>query len=124
LKLSNWEKIRDLAWNVHEHVNKANTLDWSDFNNGNTSLWSSSNSWQEWTHSNIDNDEKNNYWPLIWVDSDNWIWKIYDLDWVSSNIFVRGVTANEGVDTGIFWLKLNWNNSSYRTLGFRCAYIK
>jgi len=122
LKLSNWEYIYDFSWNVWEHVNKANTIDWSWFNVWKTSLaWSS-----DWT-SRDDNwiydtwdmakyGSKYNLWKA------HWMWNIYYANWIASNIFLRGASANNGSSAGVFVLLLSRTSTQLsRTVGFRCV---
>ena len=122
LKLSNWEEIYDLSWNVWEYVNKANTIDWSDFN-----LWQTSFSWSSnwidwddnWIYDEIDMLKYGSK-KLLWKI--NWMWSLYYSNWVASNIFVHGAGANNGSHAGVFALYLNRTSSnSDRGAGFRCA---
>lgn len=120
-KLSNWFEIWDFSWNVWEHVNKSNTLDWSDYNLGNTNFYSSG--WDiEWNSSNIDNSERNNYWPLFWINSDNWMWRILSSDWVSDNIFIRSWSYTDTESAWIYSIDLSKTSSSKsENIWFRCS---
>lgn len=122
LKLSNWEEIWDLAWNLYEHVNKANTIDWSNYNSWQTIVsWSSE--WEDrdidWIYNYTDMDK---YGSIFHYWKDKWMWTIYYADWVSSNTFIRGAWAFHISYTGIFslWLAL-LDSQLYKTIGFRCA---
>jgi len=72
LTLSNWEEIWDLAWNVKEHVNKANTLDWT-----NNDLWQTKITWwssptsrdDDWIYSVLD---MNKYGSVLWYWKYKW----------------------------------------------------
>jgi len=122
LKLSNWEEIYDLSWNVREHVNKENTIDWSDFN-----LWETSVSWSsnwinwddDWIYDEIDMlkyGSKN----LLWTN--NWMWNLFYANWKSNNNFIRGGNGNHGSHAGIFTLHLYTDSdSSNKYVGFRCV---
>ena len=116
-KLSNWEIIWDLAWNVWEHVNKANTIDWSNYANWtNWDPCSVTDGVYEWTACS---DKK--FWPsnTSW-NSAQWMWKVWDYDWT---IFLRGAGANRGADAGLFALGLDRAaGGQYRYVGFRCAF--
>ena len=130
LRLLNWAVIRDLAWNVWEFVNKANTLDGSNYYNlpeSNTKFSDTdSSSWRDWNYGDISFDERYNYWPIIALNSINWVWSVFDLDWASDNIFERGWSADDNY-AWIFSLSLRaWDSLWYKapSVWFRCAYIK
>lgn len=123
-KLSNWEEIWDLAWNLWEHVNKANTIDWTNYNTGLTQINSNNTDWWLWT--NISDEERKRYWPSynnLW--NNNGVWTIY---WVSSvvdnNIFARWWSAVNGTYTWLFAIYLDWDKDFFHdwNLWFRCAY--
>jgi prepilin-type N-terminal cleavage/methylation domain-containing protein len=119
LILSNWEEILDLSWNIWEHVNKANTIDWTNYDFlTNPDLSSINNAWIDW--SSISSVNKLIYWPSIWFDSTNGIGQIYQANWT---IFLYWSSAVQ-VD------KSQWLFSLYlwagivaegRHIGFRCA---
>ncbi len=123
LILSNWEEIWDLAWNLWEHVNKANTtIDWTNYN-----LWKT---WIIWSSSwsNFDNDGKydindmKKYWSNLWLWLTNGMWNIYYASWVLSSIFIRGGHSFNISNSGIFAMHLNRIESTKNVrVGFRCA---
>ncbi len=118
LTLSNSEEIWDLSWNVWEHVNKANTIDWTDYATWtNPDILTTNNAWWEW--SSASSNYKELYWPSVWVDASNWIWRIYQADWT---VFVRGGGASDASYTGVFTLYLDGASTSQsRNAGFRCS---
>jgi hypothetical protein len=131
LTLSNWAKIWDLAGNIWEHTNKANTIDWNNYNSnsfrlsnacwGNTRYSFSGNDWVaecSWANSYT----YNNIWPTtISLNSANWIWRIYSYN-TENNIFLRGGAASDAAGAGLFALNLIWAVSSQnRGVGFRCS---
>jgi len=128
--LSNWQIIWDIAGNVWEHVNKANTLDWSNY-----AIWTN---WINFMFAKTaDNDICNaTDWFYEWstcvskaismnwpanssYTTTNWIWGVRDYD---ATIIARGSAWGDTASVGIFALFLAWNNisSSYNN-GFRCA---
>jgi len=133
LKLSNGEIIRDLAGNVWEHVNKANTKDWGNFNVWMTKFDEVSNNWNGtyewhktgWSATTIPEEMRKKYGPSksMYTHTTNWVWNIYG--WyitTNNNVFLRGGSVN-GADTGVFTLTLS-PLSSYQHIhvGFRCAF--
>lgn len=127
LMLSNWEIIWDFAGNVWEHVNKANTLDWSNY-----SMWTNGIDFKtpkvdmcntiDWFYawSTCNARAISLYWPSnsSWT-STNWVSWIWDYD---GNIFLRGANAGDGVNTGIFALHLSRSTTDQDgNVGFRCA---
>ncbi len=93
--------------------------DWYSFKSG----WTDTEPQCEFTNGYT----QNNIWPkIIWLNADNWIWRIYsykennnDID----NIFLRSAGANNTKDAGIFMLLTSWdNNTQYSGGGFRCSY--
>jgi len=120
--LSNGSEIWDLSGNIWEHVNKANTLDGTNYNVWQTIIaWSSNwTSWDDdWIYSQADMQK---YWSALWLGIANGIWNLYYADWVSSNIFLRGGDAGYGAVTGVFTLYLS-RSSTYANplVGFRCS---
>jgi len=121
LTLSNWQQIWDLAWNVFEHINKANTLDWSNYGS-----WTSIISWMsslgiddDWIYSKID---MNKYWSIYWYWISKWMWNVLNLN-LPNNILLRSGRADLTTATGIFTLHYSWDfTRSDETTGFRCAY--
>ena len=121
-KLSNGQRIWDLSGNVWEHVNKANTLDWSNYNVWQTSMtWSSS--WTNWDDDGIYAlEDMKKYGSLYSLWKSNWMWNLYYANWVANNIFIRGTSANLASYTGVFTISLRWTSThQYRYVGFRCA---
>ncbi len=122
LILSNWEEIVDLAGNVREYVNKANTIDWTNYN-----LWQTSIAWSSnWI--NLDNDGKYDindmkiYWSSLWLWITSGMWNLWYANWVVSNVFIHGFGAADGFGAGIFAMSLSWTSvGQSRYLGFRCA---
>jgi len=120
LTLSNWEKIWDLSWNVQEHVNKANTIDWVNYNLWtNPTLWNANGGWGvRWN--TLITINRLLYWPLLDnLDVQNWVWFIFQGNWVE---FIRGGNSYYGADDGIYQLNL-LQSSDYSNglVGFRCA---
>ncbi|MDD5770417.1 MAG: hypothetical protein PHE25_05605, partial [Candidatus Gracilibacteria bacterium] len=121
LTLSNGNQIWDFAGNVWSHVNKANTIDGSNYNVGQTSVsgCSTPTLWSEWS-SCID---KTNSSINGSYNSNQGIGQIYYSQGVASNIFLRGASASDGVGAGVFTLHLSWTTTnSLGSVGFRCAY--
>ena len=116
-------KIWDLVWNVRENVNKANTLDGSNYDSGtNPDISSSNNVRLEWTDGSINTNLAKNYTSAWNYNSNNGIWKLYQADWT---IFIRGGAASNssyGDYAGVFTLHLCWGASrNGGHTGFRCA---
>ncbi len=132
LTLSNWEEIRDLAWNVREHVNQWNTLDWSNY----TILSTLDLCWgliiDEWSECIITWDDVVVWWwgwPGCWrwgcwpwsgqYWNDQWVGWINN---VTSNIFVRWWSALGASTVWIFALRLDWADDALANFWwFRCA---
>lgn len=123
LKLSNWQVIWDLAWNVWEHVNKANTIDWTNFSKTNNKAFVL----ESW--SNADYIELNTYIWNYFIDyvlpnnksltKSNWVWSLRFYD---GTIFLRGGNASSWGNVGIFALILLWlEDSQTSSVGFRCS---
>jgi hypothetical protein len=121
LTLSNWEKIWDFAGNVREHVNKADTVDGSNYNVWHTALWDS-DSRTAWDDADKDVNEKTKYGPSVCYSSGCWVWQVRYDKWVDNNIFLRGGNANNAAEAGVFTLNLlRTSSSAYRYVGFRCV---
>jgi len=137
LKLSNWEYVYDLSWNVFEHVNWANTVDWSS---SNTFKWNICNTITAWFHSFTENSENdsspqcnfidgfsyNEYWPsIIWLNSSNWIWRVrsYDLnDTKDDRVITRWSSWSYWYHWWVFTFGVTRDISKwYKTAGFRCV---
>jgi hypothetical protein len=134
LILSNREEIWDLSWNLQEHVNWANTLDWSNYNTMQAQscwrtdeIWAwNSFSWNDWTpECNFGNwYSYSNIWPLTSnLNANNWIWRIWNYWWSLTNrVFLRGGRATINSSAGVFALFLDWGSiSNLRNIGFRCS---
>jgi len=119
--LFNWEIIWDFAWNVAEHVNKANTKDGSGFDDWQTSLGSSTSCFVDWN--TVSDDDKSKYGPLLWETSDQWIGWICSPSWVYDNVFIRWWSYLAQEDSWIYNIVLRKNNSSSELdhVWFRCA---
>jgi len=119
--LFNGEIIWDFAWNVAEHVNKANTISWSWYDDNQTSLWSSSDCYVEWN--TLWDSERKQYWSLFWDTYLQWIWKVCRPSWVSNNVFIRGWAYWWGKVVWIYNLLLDKRNlgSKQNYIWFRCA---
>ncbi len=114
--------IWDFAWNVAEHVNKANTIDGTWYNQWNTQLWISNWSWKEMTDVDSGVVNYNEYIPLIWEDGSESMWWVYDLNWRNNNVFLRWGSYYDWYNVWIYTLNLNWNNSDDdSSVWFRCA---
>ncbi len=135
LTLSNWSIIWDLSGNVWEHVNKANSLDWTGFNNWSI-LVSNICTWSNWYYSFGSWDfSPPSWWVCNWangysysvigpkilnLNSDNGIWRLYSNAAIfSNNIFYRGRDWLGG--GGIYMLAVSDDSLSWGTTGFRCA---
>jgi len=139
LKLSNWEIIWDLAWNIWEYVNKANTNDWINYNSNDFKSWVACNwangwyafsNWEItpptlWTCNYINWYSYSNNWPKILnLNTDNGIWRIYSFN-TPNNVWIRWGTSNLNSSpySGIFTLNLRWSETSWHpSVGFRCSY--
>jgi len=130
--LSNGQVIWDLAWNVQEHVNKSNTLDWTNYNDwanwlSNACSWSlvwTSFYWNDWILPCTYNIwySYSNIWPKTPnLNALNWIWRIYS-NTTANNIFIRWGHWAHVATAGIFTIGLIWDSSTAITsTGFRCA---
>ena len=137
LMLSNGYKITDLAWNVWEHVNKWNTIDWTNFNTNSFSTesmcsnntwwkrkwWYGTDSFNYWTCMFISPYTKEWYWPKWNYNADNWMWRIYATNTEDrDNIFIRWGGNTNAAYAGIYSLYLDWFSSTkYASVGFRCV---
>jgi len=125
--LSNWQIIWDIAGNVFELVNKANTLDWSNYN-----IWTN---WINFSSPKVDICNATDWfyeWSIClnktismnWSNNSsyttaNWVWGVRDYD---NNIFIRGGRWYDATSAGVFALALNLGTAaSNPNVGFRCA---
>jgi len=119
LLLSNGEIIWDFAWNVSEHVNKANTLDGTLYNSLQTSVvWCSpTTGYTEWTTCTGGSPSNNSL-----LNSINWIWKIDYSAGVPVNIFIRSWKFWDTINAWIYNLSLQYDDTyKVESLWFRCA---
>lgn len=120
--LSNWQEIYDISGNLWEHVNKANTIDWSFYNMGQTTfLWSSNWFWwdDDGKYDSVDM-LKNSSLYLYWIS--NWIWNLNFSNWAPNNVFIRWSDVLWGDNTWIYAINLAWTSTtSYRYTWFRCV---
>ena len=122
LTLFDWTTIWDLAWNIWEHVNKANTIDWTDYNLWQTKFSNISTWWKELTNIDSSIPNYNEFVPLIWIDKNESMWWVYDLDWVAWNVFMRWGYYDDWVNIWIYAIQLNWRNNNKNVHAwFRCA---
>lgn len=124
-KLSNSAYVWDMSWNLREQVNKANTIDGTDYNLGSNTSIASGWSWKVyWDSSFVSSLEKWDYGPLILVSTsiaDHKWWGYVAPD--TGNVFVRGWSATSGNDSGLYDLLLDQSETSFSSNhGFRCAY--
>jgi len=148
LKLSNWEVIWDLAGNVWEYVNKANTIDGMNYNTWKLKFddvrdhWNISNSWTSneyynwhktgWSASTIPEEIRKKYGPskTTYTHTINGVWNIqgwYTRDTTQShNVLLRGGSAAYASNpdiAGIYTMYLTWTSSTQsNSVGFRCAF--
>ena len=106
--LSNWQKIRDLAWNVWEIVDKESSY--------NPSLWTGNIGWSAVSDLNI-----SKYWPLISKSTASWIWNITNAGWVNSFVFEYGWSSWDWSRVWIYWLDTQSSGLKHGSVGFRCA---
>ena len=125
LTLSNWQQIWDLAGNVWEYVNKANTLDWSNYNVGQTSIWwaSPDDAWD--TDGIYSGEDMLKYWSILWLWSDAGMGSVYYAKGTGDNVFRRGNAALGTRYTGIFSILLSSTDKNrYTGTSFRCVISK
>ncbi|EKE28016.1 MAG: hypothetical protein ACD_3C00111G0033 [uncultured bacterium (gcode 4)] len=134
LTLSNWNVIWDFAWNVWEHVNKANTLDATNIDSNNFSLESACNNWTWAQWSWYWNDWvaecqfqnwylRTSYWPGWAYNSNQWVWRIYANNTEDrNNVFIRWDNWMHMGNAWIYTLNLQQRavDSDY-SVGFRCT---
>jgi len=122
LILSNQEEIWDLAWNLFENVNRANTIDWKDFH-----LWKLTISWSsswttrddDWVYSKVDMDK---YWSFFWYWVSKGMWNLFYANWKNDGVLLRWWAGFHNDNVWIFTLFLLWwFNSQFQSVGFRCA---
>ena len=130
LILFNWQKVWDLAWNVNEYVNKANTLDWSWFDTWQTSIVSYISGGGD--YGDMDEDgiynsiDMNKYGSIFYLWVDNGMWTIQDWDWATDNVLLRWFSSFDWWEVWIFSITMGFaDGGNINWLkGFRCAYIK
>jgi hypothetical protein len=120
--LSNWQEIRDLSWNVHEHVNKANTSDWINYN-----IWLTTFAWcsptntydTDWICSIVDMAK---YSSTYFYWNSKWMWGIIYSSWINDNVFIRWASATDATNAWIYTIRLeNTKTKMASNIGFRCA---
>ena len=135
LKLSNNQRIRDLAWNVWEHTNKADNINGTWYNSNDflvSNACNSVNDWQAFASGSVADwkntcSRTNGYsYNLVWpatpnLNTNNGIGRIYSFN-TANNIFLRGGNGRDGSYTGIFALNLlrGASNPGF-AVGFRCV---
>jgi len=122
LTLSNSQEIWDFAWNVWEHVNKSNTINWTDNDLWQTTIWWSTNwTWwdDDWVYTLTDMDLYGSIFHY-WISKG--MWNLFYSNWVATNVFVRWWSWSDWLNWWIYLLVLWFNNTNntYAT-GFRCA---
>ncbi|NUJ97435.1 prepilin-type N-terminal cleavage/methylation domain-containing protein [Candidatus Gracilibacteria bacterium] len=124
--LSNSSVLRDIGGNVSEHVNKANTVDGSNYNFGDLSLGSSTST-VAWNDSDIVS-ARSLHGPLLALNGlSHGIGNVGYPAGVSNNVIIRGGGCMPcgAEDTGLYGLELNHDeNTEGVSFGFRCAYIE
>jgi len=121
-KLSNGSIIWDMAWNVWEHVNKANNTSGIGFNSGQTSV-SGSSAPTAWDDNGIYTPaDMQRYGSALELGTSAGRGTIFRAEWVASNVFTRGANARQGSNTGLFALGLGITSGDQGIIiGFRCA---
>ncbi len=119
--LTNGQTIWDLSGNVWEHVNKANTIDGTGYNTGQTAVsWSSAPTL--WDNDGIYGTDMQRYGSATGLGTTGGMGNLYYGQGVASNTLLRGGSADSGANAGVFTLILsNASGSAYRGVGFRCA---
>lgn len=120
--LSNWSEIWDLVWNIREHVNKSNTINWDNYN-----LWLTKIEWcnKVGLSDFIDCLDKTN-WPFWIFNSLNWVGQFYYIELLTDNIFIRWWAANTMSNWAwIYSLAIDHSFISFNSsMWFRCSYKK
>ena len=139
LKLYNSEYIYDMAWNIQEYVNWANTIDWSTNSNIDFNIcwgWGGSG-WSRYSFKNwpldsryqceLSNAYLGEFWPIIsTLNASNGVWNIYS----HGTSFDAPALAYgaDAWDTSLAWVfGVTWmiyTSTVWGGLGFRCTYIK
>lgn len=125
LSLTNGQKIWDFVGNVWEEVNKANTIDGSDYDNWHTSVWWSSKD-DGWDDDGIYSwSDMLKYGSVFWLWKWAWMWNVYYAKWKDNDILGYGASANNGINAGVFALAFSRTGSNAgRVAGFRCVISK
>ncbi len=114
--------IWDLSGNVWEHVNKANTIDGSRFNTGQTTVAGSSGPtvWDDnWIY-NLTDMKVYSAATLKWTAGG--MWSIYYSQGLPNNIFIRWGSSWDWIYSGIFTLDMDDTTVyGYKNIGFRCV---
>ena len=118
--ISNNQTIRDLWWNLREHVDRWNNPVITTATIWNWSLCVSSNYWyNNWEPSTTCWVK---YWPIYnkwWVDM--WMWYVWN-SWDTNRVFVRWWDAADKTQWWIYLLRLDLiSTNTNGNLGFRCV---
>lgn len=119
--LSNGLSLWDIAWNVSEHVNKANTDSGVGYNE-----WQTTVSWASELWPDADGlygiEDMKKYSGAYWFERSQWWGSVFVHSWNPENVFVRWGHSTRGSETSPFYIRLdmatNWNEDN---VGFRCA---
>jgi len=119
-QLSNGSIVWDIAWNVSEHVNKANNISWAWYN-----IWWTTISWTS-SPTNWDDDgiyaeeDMQRYGSALYLWSSLWRGNISQ-QVLSNNIYIRWGTTAPNISSGIYSLILVSGSSQSRLTWFRCT---
>ncbi|MEF2175797.1 MAG: prepilin-type N-terminal cleavage/methylation domain-containing protein [Candidatus Absconditabacteria bacterium] len=131
LEISNGQKIWDLAGNVWEHVNKANTIDSNDYNSNTLRISNACGTEARFSFHGNDLfpqcDYQNGYTYLNLgpdmpsLNSNNGIGRIFSSN-KSNIVFIRGGHSNDSLNSGLYTISLSAiNTTASQSLGFRCT---
>ncbi|MDQ1343700.1 MAG: hypothetical protein QG650_420 [Patescibacteria group bacterium] len=131
LGLTNGEILWDMAGNVWEHVNGANTTDGTNYATMNGNVCGTTDGWYSFSNNdgvaactfNSPTYTYAKYGPATAnMNASNGMGRIYSYPTGGTNrVLLRG-GGNGGDHAGVFTLLLNWDAPfSYRNVGFRCA---
>ena len=128
LSLFNWQEVWDMSWNLHEWVNWADTLDWTNLEIHWQACSNTADGWVDWISAApdgcvFDNDySKESYWALLELGVDNGGWMLRGYA-DSTKVMRRWFAADAYDATSIYCLHLNYDITDSGThVGFRCAY--
>ncbi len=113
--LNNGEEIWDLSGNVWEHVNKESTVTQTV-----VAGWTPTIAWD--TDGVYDTSDMRKYGSAFWFGTSAGMWSVYATQGVANNIFLRGGSATNTTDDGVFTLFLERaSTTANATVGFRCV---